>query len=56
MFNYIYNFYIWYYYIEVKCSNCGNKLFMNKKNYNPEFNKNNYVCNMACAYGTLNKK
>lgn len=49
----IYNIYLWYYYNEVKCCYCGNKLYIDKKYYDPNFK--NYSCNMACSYGYMNK-
>ena len=50
----LYNIYLWYYYKEVKCCYCGNKLYIDKKNYIKDFT--NYCCNMSCTYGEYNKK
>jgi hypothetical protein len=51
MLNILYNIYCWYYYVQVKCCNCNNTLYIDKKIYT----HNDYSCNMACAFSAFNK-
>jgi hypothetical protein len=53
---YIKQLYNWYYYIESKCCNCGEKIWIDKNNYLKNCTNLYYTCSTSCGYDYYNKK